>query len=639
MECRWQFGQYEESALPILGVAATVLIMLGIVLGPLAFGATQVWAYCSLQIIVCLAAAISLLSSSSHTRLLPLVAAVLGIGSLQLIPLSDWLLERGSPMAMESRQAVLPLVGDDALRCISLSPGATVASMRQTLILLITAGLVASLAQHRALRLALAWSMAFVAVVVLVLAIVCASGDRYVALGVHDMTGPLRAWKNPLLSPLHGSGFGRPDLVRVGVVSYFQDAPVVGDVTGPYISSNQFSGCMGLTMPVLFGLSLALQSRSRWRWVWRVAGLLMMLAAIGAVAWVRSWGGLVSLLAALATMTWLLAVNRRAGAVSRVLAVSFTVAGLIAMAVLFDWPGSEQLTDRIPLPIRDRINEAQASVHGRCEVWRSCVEMFLGSPLAGIGMGAFGQVRPVVEQNMGLIHFAHNDYAQMLAETGLAGILVSLAAAGYALRRMHANWLEAAGTNDRGLAIGLFGAITAIAVHSLVDYNLRVPANGFLFAVVAGLALGSAAPERMRSMAGPLPNDRRQSGGLRLAIGLLLLVCCLGATRDIACDRMTSPLRHAVVAQRVDGISPSRKRQLLLDAVPPAYRAAAWAPWDSAVAENLGQAFLHLSDGQPSAELDASRYWFSQALRLAPANAGLRWPLQDLSAVIAAPPD
>lgn len=636
MECRWQFGQYEESALPILGVAATVLIMLGVVLGPLAFGATQVWAYGSLQILVCLAAAVYLFSSSSRTRLLPLVAAVLGVGSLQLIPLSDWLLERGSPMAMEARQATLPLVGDHALRCISLSPGATVASMRQALVLLIAAGLVAGLARRRALRLALASSLAFVALFVLVLAIVCASGDRYVALGVHDMTGPLRAWKNPLLSPLHGSGFGRPDLVRVGAVSYFQDAPVVGDVTGPYISSNQFSGCMGLTMPVLFGLLLALQSRSRWRWVCRVVGSLMMMVAIGAVAWVRSWGGLVSLLAALAT---LLAVNRRAGAVSRVMAVTFTLAGVVAVAILFDWPGSDLLIDRIPVPIRDGINEAQASVRGRCEVWRSCGEMFLGSPLAGIGMGAFGQVRPVVEQNMGLIHFAHNDYAQLLAEAGLAGILVSLTAAGYALRRMHANWVEAAGTSDRGLAIGLFGAITAIAVHSLVDYNLRVPANGFLFAVVAGLALGFAAPERMRSMAGPLPSDRRQSGGLRLAIGLLLLVCCLGAIRDIACDRMTSPLRHAVVAQRVDGISPSRKRQMLLDAVPPAYRAAAWAPWDSAVAENLGQAFLHLSDGQPSAELDASRYWFSQALRLAPANAGLRRPLQDLSAVIAAPSD
>lgn len=622
----------------IWGVAATVLIMLGVVLGPLAFGATQVWAYCSLQILVCLAAAVSLFSSSSRTRLLPLVAAVLGIGSLQLIPLSDWLLERGSPIAMETRQAVRPLVGDDALRCISLSPGATVASMRQAIVLLIAAGLVAGLARHRALRLALASSLAFVAVFVLVLAIVCASGARYVALGVHDMTGPLRAWKNPLLSPLHGSGFGRPDLVHVGAVSYFQDAPVVGDVTGPYISSNQFSGCMGLTMPVLFGLLLAVRSRSRWRWVCRVGGSLMMLTAVGAVAWVRSWGGLVSLLAAMATMAWLLAVNRRAGAVSRTMAVSFTLAGLVAMAVLFDWPGSDLLTDRIPVRIRDGINEAQASVHGRYEVWRSCAEMFLGSPLAGIGMGAFGQVRPVVEQNMGLIHFAHNDYAQMLAEAGLAGILVSLAAAGYALRRMHSNWVEMAGTSDRGLAIGLFGAITAIAVHSLVDYNLRVPANGFLFAVVAGLALGFATPERMRSMAEPLPSNRRQSGGLRLAIGVLLVVCCLGAIRDIACERMTSPLRHAVVAQRVDGISPSRKRQLLLDAIPPAYRAAAWAPWDSAVAENLGQAFLHLADGQPSAELDASQYWFFQALRLAPANAGLRRPLQDMSAVIAAPP-
>jgi hypothetical protein len=147
--------------------------------------------------------------------------------------------------------------------------------------------------------------------------------------------------------------------------------------------------------------------------------------------------------------------------------------------------------------------------------------------------------------------------------------------------------------------------------------------------------LGLARPAAATANRSPA---RRRLAWRPTAVALLLAVGTLAAVRDMAVDRLSGPLRYAVVAQRIDRLTPDEKRQLLLDAIPDAYRASAWAPWDAALAEDLGRAFLHLSGGQPSVELAASRHWYSRAVRLTPANAGRRNTLAEISAVLDARP-
>ena len=50
-------------------------------------------------------------------------------------------------------------------------------------------------------------------------------------------------------------------------------------------------------------------------------------------------------------------------------------------------------------------------------------------------------------------------------------------------------------SRHRALAVGLVGALLAIGLHSLVDFNLYIPANALAVAWLAGLAVSPGLAE------------------------------------------------------------------------------------------------------------------------------------------------
>jgi O-antigen ligase len=101
---------------------------------------------------------------------------------------------------------------------------------------------------------------------------------------------------------------------------------------------------------------------------------------------------------------------------------------------------------------------------------------------------------------MHTVDYAHNDYLQVLVEFGIVGFLAGLVF----LLRLLWKAIRAAtysySVDGRYLAIACVGSIT-ILLHSLVDFNMYVPANSMLFAWVAGLAAVHLRKSR-RSQAG-----------------------------------------------------------------------------------------------------------------------------------------
>ena len=87
---------------------------------------------------------------------------------------------------------------------------------------------------------------------------------------------------------------------------------------------------------------------------------------------------------------------------------------------------------------------------------------------------------------------SHNDYLQILADTGAAGEVLVLIFAALLFGRA----CSAARTRNRRRRAIILGAVTgcfAIAVHSFVDFNLQVTANAQLFIALAAMA--TTAPE------------------------------------------------------------------------------------------------------------------------------------------------
>ncbi len=126
----------------------------------------------------------------------------------------------------------------------------------------------------------------------------------------------------------------------------------------------------------------------------------------------------------------------------------------------------------------------------RVNIDRDALKMFKHKPILGWGLGTFVEVYPQFRTfyTNFFIDKAHNDYLQLLVETGAVGFAIMLwfliTAYLGALKKLK-NW-----TVDTNGAMGLAAilGVTGILVHSFLDFNLQIPANAALFYVLCTLA-------------------------------------------------------------------------------------------------------------------------------------------------------
>lgn len=114
------------------------------------------------------------------------------------------------------------------------------------------------------------------------------------------------------------------------------------------------------------------------------------------------------------------------------------------------------------------------------------------------------------------IHNAHNDYLEWLLESGLpAGLLIALGLWLYA-RQWGQVWKRGEWTTFRFAQAGAGIALLLLMLHSLVDFNLRIPANAIYAALLAAVFLHrSAVEERPTAWRRETPDDDAGRGGER----------------------------------------------------------------------------------------------------------------------------
>ena len=156
----------------------------------------------------------------------------------------------------------------------------------------------------------------------------------------------------------------------------------------------------------------------------------------------------------------------------------------------------------------------------RLDITKDSLRMFSQRPVLGWGLGTFPTIYPRYRSfytNL-FINEAHNDYAQLLVETGLVGFglmlwfIVSLYRHGLPTsRRWEFQW-------DWAVSLAALLGCTGILVHSFVDFNLQIPANAALFYVLCGLAASRpvetlSRPRRSRSIRDEGTGARRHRSG------------------------------------------------------------------------------------------------------------------------------
>ena len=124
--------------------------------------------------------------------------------------------------------------------------------------------------------------------------------------------------------------------------------------------------------------------------------------------------------------------------------------------------------------------------------------------LEGIGFGAFESVfygyENVENLSTSYLNQAHFEPLQYVIETGLAGLLLLVAALVWVVRRLLRLWRAGDG-KARILAVYLCGALGVWLIAGLVDYPTRTPLGQLVFAILTGfLAVSSIDLERHRKI-------------------------------------------------------------------------------------------------------------------------------------------
>jgi O-antigen ligase len=289
-----------------------------------------------------------------------------------------------------------------------------------------------------------------------------------------------------------------------GHVLWFKDSTYAETISGTYLNRNHFSSMMAMAIilviayvaaldegdgdrghPFLNGRSLkkrflaifSEKSQHLRRFLIVFAGAVMGLA----LGLSGSRGGIISMAGGLLLMGLVFFFRKKERKKGRIILLLFGIAMVFALHAGLDYTiGRFEFFDR--------------SLEERKALSETALELFKDYQWTGVGLGnfrhAYGKYQTAKFENY-YVDYAHNDYAQFLAEAGVVGAVLLIFGVGwYAVRTLRI-WQRRTSSYAICLGIAPFAALFALAIHSLSDYNLHRPAN--VMVLIAVTAIGTAA--------------------------------------------------------------------------------------------------------------------------------------------------
>ncbi len=237
-------------------------------------------------------------------------------------------------------------------------------------------------------------------------------------------------------------------------------------VHGTYRNPDHFAGYMDMTIPLHMSQVLSwkhaepylTEEKSK-----KFLGIFLVAILSLSLFLSVSRAGIVSLITA--STLWVLLKTQEEGS-SKV--TGYLWVFLILLGSYLLWMGIG--------PILDRFFTATSELErGRLLVWKDTMKMVKDFPVFGAGFGTYRYAFPMYKTfpKQSIWDHAHNDYIEFLAEGGIPMLLAFLWGAKRAV-----SWGI---RSESKLSTGATTGIVAMLIHSFFDFNLRIPANTFVF--------------------------------------------------------------------------------------------------------------------------------------------------------------
>ncbi len=278
-----------------------------------------------------------------------------------------------------------------------------------------------------------------------------------------------------------------------------------GMATGTYINHNHFAGLLELTIPFVVGSAFysfqgssgrpqtgfgrvhsRRQSSARFRSIFYLFLVVVMVLAV--IFSTSRTGVLVTVFSILfIAMLAQLKTTRTSWMVG-------VFMFLVCTAGYGLWVGLNPILSRFEA----MRNPAYFKLEGRISLWKDSLRLARDYPLVGTGLGTFRFCFPryqTVLVNLYVDH-AHNDYVEFAADTGIVGATLLFLPVLYLFGRMVVSFLRDRRRYRNAVILGCIGSTLGLILHSLMDFNLQIPANALIFAVVLGIGYKAACIER-----------------------------------------------------------------------------------------------------------------------------------------------
>lgn len=382
------------------------------------------------------------------------------------------------------------------------------------------------------------------------------------------------------------------------------DALYPGRGTGTYISPNNLAGFLEMILPLAVAYLLA----GRITPVMRILlGYSALVIAAGLVVTFSRGGWAASGLALLALLGGLICYRQHR------LPAFLLLVFLIGGGALFTVKYLTQTATFLQREKGSGMNIKHVELDLRSDLWQAAGQMWRDNFWWGVGPAHYNYRFPAYRTERVQLQpdRAHNDYLNLLADWGATGGLITLAGlslfgAGLWQTRHHIRRIEKdfrhSYSNRFAFFLGAVAGLCALALHSVVDFNLHIPANALI-----GVTLLALLSSNLRFATEKFWFNLRLPAKIMATLVLLAGIAYLGSQEF----RRSREIFWLAQAEQLPNFSPARAATL--------EKAFAVEPRNFTTTYNLGECYRTQSfDGGENSEALAktAMLWFERSWQL-----------------------